>query len=494
MLRNEYKIKDIGMKRSWSIAQKLLGLVLLVTAMLWPVTTHAASAVTITSPTANQQTSKDVVVKGTATPNASVKVAFDGILIGIINADTSGDWQYSLFNVSAGNHTFEAEVSEAGKVYFATTPSDSPSALNSYDVDSGAVNDAANFPVNDGSNNFVNGPVSPDGKTLYLSGYVYTGGYLAKVDIASGTTSPVSGLPGGAYISLGAFSPDGSKYFAPDVNGGSGNVYVVDVASNAVIDTIHLNGTDVINYATQFNDKIYASDFTNGHIYIIDPSDDSFTDFDPGCAASSVFPGKDTSYFWVGCQGGNILKLDTSSHSTLQTISTPIGGALSISEPKGSNKLYASNGFGGSTVYVYDTDTGNLLNTINTPSDVSITTASNDGSKIFAPMGSGATQMMIIHTVNDNASLVNTGGAALAALQAPDSVATAAVEFSVASDSGNNKASGTDGSSTSSTQHKSALADTGNATLKTALAAVLLLVGLVGSTALAYRQKYQLYR
>jgi len=401
-----------------------------------PKQVFAVPVVSITSPASLEQLSSGgtVNVVGTATANTSVNLLLDGNSVGTTSVDGSGNWSLTLSNVSTGSHSLEAIVTKEGKTLFAAAGS--PGSVNSIEPNTGILNTLANMPIS------ITQPapalaVSPDGDIAYASGYTSTSQYLVKVDLLTGATSQVAGLPINSKITNGVFSADGTKYYAPDSTSGAAQVFVIDVASNTLSSTINI-GSGLINVAAFINGEIYLNDFGTAEIHVINPNDDTFTTFSPSCATTDITAEpENSSSYWVGCTNGNILQLAVSDNGTLTTIDSGYGSSvLGITRLLGSTKIFVTNVFSGNDLKVFDTQTQGLLGTVSLGGQPWYLLPSYDNTKIIATLpgvGLSGTNVAVVDVNSYNVQIVDGTGSSLKASNAYTQTASTTTNFSIAS-------------------------------------------------------------
>jgi hypothetical protein len=414
---------------------KNVGLLVAAFAVMFSVTglaAHAAPSVTISSPTnaAKLANGGTIPVSGTAPANTRVKLLLDGAKVATVTADGSGAWSSNLTNVAKGSHTLKAVNAEPGLHYFATAGA--PSQLHSIDPLTGAVDTKTGFPID------LNGltPLavpSPDGKYVYASGFFFSQSNLQKVDLDTGTVEQVANYPSSVVVNVGAFSSDSTKYYAPNSDG---TITIIDVASNTIIQTLN-TGAPEHNSANAIDDKIYASDSTTGQVFVISQIDDSFSSFTPACPSSgkavTVTPDfDDPNVIWAGCDNGYVIKLDKTTRAVLLTATVPgnVAGTLSI---PGINKIVVSN-TNAPEAFIVDSNTGALLETIALPAESFAPMPSSDGSKILIPTPGGSfanAEAVIINTDDYSLTNITLDGPTLAMFAGPDTVAEATTQFSI---------------------------------------------------------------
>lgn len=437
------KNQQSSIKKKVQTVAQFAALVLLIATMLLSTAVHALPSVSITTPTTGQEftSGQTVPVAGVATPLATVEVLLDGSPFTSVVADGSGDWNTAIPSIVLGSRTVTARVVQAPRAFVAAN-----SAVNHINPAAATLNEIDNFPATLGVETGVIAATSPNGEYVYVSGYQLNLGYLARVEVASGTVSPVAGISGLAQLSVGAFSSDGSKYYAPDVDSGVGAVYVIDVATNTVVTTLTLS-SGAHNMAANINDMIYVNDVGTGEIHIIDPTDDTFTTFVPSCATMylSADPDNPTSY-WAGCGDGNVIELLVADNSVVTTIVTGYGGGIpTVTRPANSDQIYITNILAGASVLVHDITTTNLLTTIPLTNGAWSTSVSADGAYVMVPMSGisfDGTDVMLIATSDYSTDTITIGDAAfygsfVAAQQAEDEVQFSAVAPSAATDDPN---------------------------------------------------------
>lgn len=394
-------------------------------------TAHAAPAVTITAPTSASVLANggSVPVSGTAPANTRVKVLLDGVQASVATTNGSGTWNTTLTNVVKGAHTLKAVNSEPGLHYYATAGS--PSQLHSIDPLTGAIDTRSGFPITVAGLTPVALP-HPNGNIAYVTGFQFETGNLQKVNLQTGVVQQVPGYPN-QNTNVGAFTPDGSKYYSAN---NDGTITIVDVASNTVDQTL-VTGATTHNSAVLIDDLIYASDVNTGLITVINPVDNSFTSFAPACPsggkAVSVVPDPDDSnVLWSTCDNGYILKTNKTTHAAIMTAALPNAGA-GLNKVPGVNKIFVASP-ASTDVYVLDSENGTLLQTITAPATNFAPVSTSDGSRVLlsAPgVSFSGSDAMIINVADYSVVPLNLSGPTLALFSGPDTVAEASVQFTV---------------------------------------------------------------
>jgi YVTN family beta-propeller protein len=160
--------------------------------------------------------------------------------------------------------------------------------------------------------------VSADSSKVYAADPV---GGVAVIDAATNTITTVIPTPLGNHVFL-VGSPDGTRLYVG--NGNLGDIYIIDTATNTVIDTIAENATGPVGmYALAISPdgtRLYASNHHGDAVNIIDTATKLQIGSipQPGMAQLTVTP--DGSHIWA-CgiyDGGPFYVLDTTTFAVTQ--------------------------------------------------------------------------------------------------------------------------------------------------------------------------------
>jgi hypothetical protein len=216
---------------------------------------------------------------------------------------------------------------------------------------------------------------SPVNNTYYSGNFLVSSVLPAKFDasLAVAPTTVTGSYPADPLANKGAFTQDGSLYFAPNMNVGS--ISVINTATNAWQQDLTVGSGDTVSTVwTAPSGLMYAPSFT-GKIYVINP--DTLTTVNEivtGCGqvAALVFS-QDANYpfLYAPClDSAQVKKIRLSDLSVVETWNTGIetsSGAISLDN----KKLYLIGGYAGDgspadsdKVKVLSADNGSTLSTI----------------------------------------------------------------------------------------------------------------------------------
>lgn len=201
-----------------------------------PLSAEAASTVAITSPTTGQTFGGgNLTITGTATAGKSVTVKIDGNTIGVVVA-AGGNWSITAANITAGNHTVTAEVTDGPYLYASISGTISVIDTNGMNVVASISGFWATAFVLDQSNNRV---------------YALEDNTVKVVDMTS--YSVISTINVGSYPSNLTLTPDKTKLYV--VNSNDHTISVINTSSLTVSNTISINTHGDVYAGLGFNDS-----------------------------------------------------------------------------------------------------------------------------------------------------------------------------------------------------------------------------------------------
>ncbi len=452
----------------------------------------SALAVTITSPTANQELSgKNVSITGTTSPKTTVVLYNGSTAFAQTVSDASGQWSVTTPLPPGTLHITAKATQNPQFGYFTSILSNGETKFNQIRYSDSVINPTAGWPIAIGPEGMIFRS-SPTQNVLYSGnpfGFGSPSGKTMKIDL-NNPFSPqlATGYAPSSTAMTGAYSLDGAKYYAPVNN--TATVNVINVATNAYIKTIDLNNSSFSQgaWTSPSSGKIYIP-MTDSHIGVINANNDTVDKtITVPCNATTVFYTVEFSqdaaypYYFVKCKEDKVVhryKVADDSHDAQFSIDKDLNvGMLSLDN---SRVFYGSFPEGASGwVYVYDTKNFNLLKTIDL-SGMSIGfLPSADQQRIYVSVqgqGFDQTKIDIIDMETQSVvSTVNTPGVPLPLERSLTEVATATTDVTFVLSAETN--AGTTGAGAIS-GGVAQLADTGAATLVLSiLAAVLLLITL----------------
>lgn len=386
---------------------------LLVASLFLSATVNHAEAATIaiTSPITSQVlASGNVIVSGTATPNATVIVYKGSKPVGSVASDGSGAWSLTVSGLGAGSHTLRAKViDDDGYAYFAAAGG--TNSINRLRMSDNALNPGGGaWPVTTTDARLIPSSIYSSNGTNYF----YVPGDPAALPGKFDPDNPldfddVAGYPATPGLSTGGFNESGTKWYG--VNAGSDSVSVVDVATNTHVVTIPV-GDEPQSSRLGPDDKFYVSNSADGTISVIDTNTDSVIDTlnvtscpTSGSLGNMLFPeGED--YFYAACAvDGVIFKLDITDGSLISTfdISSQHGSISSMFVSPDNKKLYIFGIFGtpyADNAAIVDAATGDVEQVITLSGDTFSGTLSPDGKYLYVATQGSAFNMTNIDVVS----------------------------------------------------------------------------------------------
>jgi hypothetical protein len=360
-----------------------------------PKKTSAAPTVTITSPTEGQSISgTNFTAAGTATPNTTVVLSSGGISFAQTISDGSGNWSVAT-SLPAGNINLTARAIENPEYgYFATTSDFSTFNVNRLRISDNTVNPGGGaWPIDsNGTNPFIMVP-SPVNNTYYSGNFLIPSTLPAKFNasLAVAPTTVTGSYPADPLANKGAFTQDGSLYFAPNMN--AGNISVINTATNAWQQDLTVGSGDVVSTIwTAPSGLLYAPTFS-GKIFVINPNTfATVNEINPGCTVAALAFSQDANYpfFFAPCvDSPQVKKIQLSDLSVVETWNTGIKTSSGI-VALDNKKLYLIGTFAGDgsadsdKVKVLSTENGSTLNTIQLSGGSLGFLATSDFQKIYA--------------------------------------------------------------------------------------------------------------
>jgi hypothetical protein len=365
--------------RNKRLISALLLAPLVLSLLLLPIKPEKASAaptVTITSPTEGQSISgTNFTAAGTATPNTTVVLSSGGVGFAQTISDGSGNWSVAT-SLPAGNISLTAKAIQNPEYgYFATISTDfSIFNVNRLRISDNTVNPGGGWPIDsNGTNPFIMIP-SPVNNTYYTGNFLVPSVLPAKFDasLAVAPTAVTGSYPADPQVNKGAFTQDGSLYFAPNMN--AGNISVINTATNAWQQdiTVGSSGDAAITIWAAPSGLLYAPTLS-GKILVISPSTLSIVnEINVGCPVGSLVFSQDANYpfFYGPClDSAQVKKIRLSDLSVVETWNTGINtssGAITLDN----KKLYLIGTYAGDgssdsdKIKVLSTENGSTLSTI----------------------------------------------------------------------------------------------------------------------------------
>ena len=349
----------------------LTALTLLMVPLLSAFPAHAATSVTITSPSnGSSSAGTSFVVTGTATPARNINVKVNGVVVGTTTSDDSGNWSLNVAGQTAGAKTIEATASYQ-QLY-----------VNSLNI--GSLSDSLMTKIN---------PVNNQSESTF--------------SLFSNSTTPLFWVPNGDFTkAYGAAGPLGSPY-----------VYTIDL-TNGTVSSFLMAGTSpnpgVPAYNSDYS-KVYVPDTDgfNDIVHVYNTSTD--TEIGPGISVGDCAnfaaqrPG--TNEIWVSNLCDDTLSvIDTLTDTVTNTHSTPASVTCLYFTPDGS-KLYGAQCGNNNNIFEIDPDTGTTTDTITMPSGIPgyALRMNNDGSKLYIPNPSN-NQLDVLDTTTNAVTLVSAVG------------------------------------------------------------------------------------
>ncbi|WP_319436033.1 YncE family protein [Mycobacterium sp. RTGN5] len=193
---------------------------------------------------------------------------------------------------------------------------------------------------------------SPSAGKLYVTiyGAVADGNTVSVIDTTTNQVTAVSVAAAGAGPQAVAISPDGTRLWVSTA--GSGNVSVINTATNAVVKTIPVSGAAGIAFSPDGH-FAYVANFTANTVSVINTANYTTAATIPvGASPSSVAVSPDGSVAYVTNQQDNTVSvINTATKTVIKTItvgSTAAGLAVS---PDGTH-LYVANPFDASITVI----------------------------------------------------------------------------------------------------------------------------------------------
>jgi hypothetical protein len=408
----------------------------------------AAPAISITSPTANQQIpGTNFTVTGTASPNTTVVVSNNGLSFAQTKSDGTGNWTVNS-SLPAGEVKITAKAIEnPDYAYFVTTQdlfSNPTYNINRLRLSDNVINPGGGiWPINATTPAPLFLIPSPTQNIFYSGNYLNPAALPSKFNTAQ-PAAPVAvtgAYPSDPQTNKGDFSSDGLRYFAANLQ--AGNVSVVNSDTNEFIKNISFGPGEIpvtvwrspqgnMHVTTTGSSSVqYVLNSTNGDIIRIIPS---------GCTTPGDSPTVTFSqdinypYYYMPCGVDKVfIKRRISDDTVVATINVDgTNGALSLDNKKlfiggsvGSDPVVASK------MIVVNTETNTKTDTINLNAAASGFLATSDFQKIYVatPGSSLDTQNIdVIDTRNYSVTQLATQGAAWPITTSPTDVSSADVD------------------------------------------------------------------
>lgn len=203
--------------------------------------------------------------------------------------------------------------------------------------------------------------ITPDGKYAYVPNSGYPFGYVAVIDTA--TQTKIGEIPiatGGTDIAI-ADTPNGTlAYITENRADGTFAVKVIDTSVNIVVDTIgplDIPAGSIL--ASPDSARVYIStNSADGVVYVIDTATNAVENtIHVGDWISSPVLSPDGAYLYV-VSGGKILVIDTSTNSFVGEPISTVDEPLTLAVSTDGNLLYVASSAGDTLSVVY---TGNQV-------------------------------------------------------------------------------------------------------------------------------------
>lgn len=238
-----------------------------------------------------------------------------------------------------------------------------PTGTRFYVVNSGGVVgsvSAVSLPTNTVAAPIVigNGPFlaaigpagSPSAGKLYVTIYGPNGdgNTVAVIDTTTNQVTTVSVAGAGNGPQALAISPDGTRLWVGTAV--SGNVSVVDTATNAVVKTIPVSGAAGIAFSPDGH-FVYVANFTANTVSVINTANYTTTTIGVGTGPSFVAVSPDGSVAYVGNQQDDTVSvINTATKTVIKTLTVDKPAGLAVS-PDGTH-LYVAHPFGSSITVI----------------------------------------------------------------------------------------------------------------------------------------------
>ncbi|MGZ8194563.1 MAG: beta-propeller fold lactonase family protein [Methylosarcina sp.] len=161
--------------------------------------------------------------------------------------------------------------------------------------------------------------ITPDSKHAYVTNW--TDGTVSVIDTATNTVATT--IPVGGYASWVAITPDGALAYVTNYNG---TVSVIDTATNTVTTTILVGGTGGMAI-TPDGTHAYVINYGSGEVHVIDIATNSVvgSPIPVGSFPSQVAITPDSKHAYVtNGNDGTVSVIDTATNTVTTTI--PVGG------------------------------------------------------------------------------------------------------------------------------------------------------------------------
>lgn len=325
---------------------------------------HAATSITITSPSNNATVSSgSFTVTGTATANRTVKVKVDGTQVASTTSDGSGNWSVNVSGQSTGAKTIEATASTQF-VYtnvlsvadFSASRMSKINTLNNQEESSFSVFGAGAFPITWKPN--------PAYTKAYGVAPYLNSGTVWVMDLVNGSTTTFT-LPGsgqrGASV---AYNADGSRVYITD--NANTSVYVYNTTTEALVaGPIAVGNAPHSNTKRPGVDQIWVLNSADSTVSVINTNSNTVTNtYSTASQPNGMYFSPDGSLVYIGEPGG-IEILNASTGASVGTI-TGSGTPEWIIVNEAGTRLYASMPSDGG-VDVYNLEANTYISKIATP-------------------------------------------------------------------------------------------------------------------------------
>lgn len=191
-------------------------------------------------------------------------------------------------------------------------------------------------------------------------------------------------------------------------NGISGNVTVIDTATNIVVDTVNVGEVPWGVAITPDGSKVYVTNQVDSTVSVIDAATNTVTvtlnlgDFPSGIAITP-----DGTKAYVASNPNKVSVIDTTTNTVTATVSMASNAAGIAVSPDGT-KVYATNWDGG-TVSVIDTATNTVTATVPVGSYPYGVAVSPDGTKVYVTNCDSGSVSVVDTLTNTVTATINAG-------------------------------------------------------------------------------------
>jgi len=185
--------------------------------------------------------------------------------------------------------------------------------------------------------------MSPDGNRVYVSTFQNSAPFtwtIVAIDTATSSVASTISVPGAARL---AVSPDSARLYVATVLNGAGSVTVVDTATNSVSGSIALPATSRPYMIAATPTQVYIDDSSSGDVYVADAATNALIATIPPSGIGGAYGmalSSDGSRLYYQNTQGVFSVVDTATNTTLSTAAVDAIFASFEITPDG-GKLYA---------------------------------------------------------------------------------------------------------------------------------------------------------